>query len=101
MVRFLMEERELEREEELLDGSVEGAPMSEKGVPEKKESHLNSAPEKRINCAIFETPTELECSSRYMILKLKVQIAFTASFHLNVCKLKRLTTYSYLPLTKD
>ena len=35
---------------ELLDGSVEGAPMSEKGVPEKKEYHihvyLNSAPEK-------------------------------------------------------
>ena len=83
-----MEESELEREEELLDGSVEGAPMSEKGVPEKKESHLNSAPEKKINCAIFETPTEQDypvCSSRYMILKLKVQTAFSASFHLNVC----------------
>ena len=86
-----MEESELEREEELLEGSVEGRPISEKGVPENKEYHihvyLNSAPEKKI-CAIFETPTEQDypvCSSRYMILKLKVQTAFSASFHLNVC----------------
>ena len=35
LVRFLMEESELEREEELLEGSVEGRPISEKGVPER------------------------------------------------------------------
>ena len=33
LVRFLMEESELERDEELLDGSVDARPMSEKGVP--------------------------------------------------------------------
>ena len=35
LVRFLMEESELEREVELLEGSVEGRLMSEKGVPER------------------------------------------------------------------
>ena len=42
-----MEESELEREDELLDGSVEGRPMSEKGVPEKMEFEF--PPEKKFN----------------------------------------------------
>ena len=37
LVRFLMEESELERDEELLDGSVDERPMSENGVPGRKE----------------------------------------------------------------
>ena len=37
LVRFLMEESELEREEELLEGSVDGRSMSENGVPERTE----------------------------------------------------------------
>ena len=48
LVRFLMEESELEREVELLEGSVEGRLMSEKGVPEKKKLHFKFSEEKTI-----------------------------------------------------
>ena len=43
-----MEESELEREVELLEGSVEGRLMSEKGVPEKKMSHFEFGKKKTI-----------------------------------------------------
>ena len=40
MVRFLMEDSELEREVELLEGRVEGRLMSENGVPEKMDIEI-------------------------------------------------------------
>ena len=43
-----MEESELEREVELLEGSVEGRLMSEKGVPEKKKLHFKFSEEETI-----------------------------------------------------
>ena len=41
MVRFLMEDSELEREVELLEGRVEGRLMSENGVPEKMDIEIH------------------------------------------------------------